>query len=194
MRADTRQPREPNGPDDAEVLSEIARGELDRFDAFVDRYKGRLFAFIRQRVGDAHRAEDLTQDVFLRAFRAARRGGYDGRPNAGAWLFSIAHNCVTDYLRLLARRPVVVDAGAGDVPARSTEPARRDPLRSTVYAMLAHLPPEQREVVVLKAVGGLTFAEIAAVVGCPVPTAKSRMRYGLEKLRALLSEGGKPNG
>ena len=71
---------------DGAVLRAAARGDLTHFDAFVDRHKVVLLNYIHQRVHDAHRAEDLTQEVFLRAFQAAARGEYRGRADASAWL------------------------------------------------------------------------------------------------------------
>src|SRR4051812_1384201 len=74
---------------DADVLRRVAAGDLAGFDTFVDRYKQRLFRHIHRRIRDLHRAEDLTQEVFLRLFRAARAGGYTGQARVVTWLFTI---------------------------------------------------------------------------------------------------------
>ena len=104
---ETRHPpdQRPIAVEDAEILAEIARGDLRRFDALVDRYKCRLLSYIGHRVADRHHAEDLTQESFLRLFRAARSGGYSGQASVSTWLFTIAENCATDYLRASGRRP-----------------------------------------------------------------------------------------
>jgi len=175
-------------PDDAAILRQTARGDLSGFDAFVGRYRSRLISYVCQRLGDVHRAEDIAQEVFLRAFRAAARGGFRGKGSAAPWLFAIARNCVTDYLRARDQEvlPLPADAtgveglagGRGGSPSEDNCPAGD---------LLANLPEAQRDVVALKVLCGLTFAEIGEVVGCPTATAKSRMRYGLCKLRERLS-------
>jgi len=180
---------------DGAVLRAVARGDLTHFDAFVDRHKVGLLNYIHQRVRDAHRAEDLTQEVFLRAFQAAARGEYRGRADASAWLFAIARNCATDYLRTLQQSPSALQAdmddhpdNARDVQGRVPGGVQRQP-RFRVDQVLAQLPPPQREVVALKVFADLSFREIAEVMDCPVSTAKARMGYALRRLAGLLSPG-----
>ncbi len=185
--------------DDGEILDEIARGELEHFDSFVNCYKAKLFGYIRHRVRDAHWAEDLTQEVFLRAFRAGYRGAYLGRSNARAWLFTIANNCVIDFLRAERSRGMITqtqlrkgDGHSGPIAvreARTGNPAAgiiRSEDQARAEQLLAKLPEPQRIVVVLKVLSELRFGEIAEVLGCSVQTVKSRMRYGLDKLQQML--------
>jgi RNA polymerase sigma-70 factor (ECF subfamily) len=194
--------RPPTAVEDAEILAEIARGDLRRFDALVDRYKSRLMSYLGHRVPDRHHAEDLTQESFLRLFRAARNGGYSGRASVSTWLFTIAENCTTDYLRAAGRRPLTLetDTAGGNTdtspgmldcrPSAAIDPARAAASRESqrrAEALLDGLPDEQRRVVALKVLGGLTLAEVAAVVGCPLGTAKSRLLYGLRKIEASLA-------
>ncbi len=194
--------------EDAEILAEIAGGDLRRFDRLVDRYKGRLMSYIGHRVADRHQAEDLTQEAFLRLFRAAREGRYSGRASVCTWLFTIANNCATDYLRASVRRPVRLETDAaggntGGLPRmldrrRATdldpvEAAERRESQGRAEALLDCLPDEQRRVVALKVLGGLTLAEVAAVVGSPLGTVKSRLLYGLRKIEASLARLGRCN-
>ena len=194
--------------EDAEILAEIARGDLGRFDVLVDRYKVRLMSYLGHRVPDRHHAEDLVQEAFLRLFRAARNDGYSGQASVSTWLFTIADNCATDYLRASGRRKLTLESDAAggngdDSPHmldRCSSPdlgpaeavARRES-QGRADALLDHLPDEQRRVVALKVLGGLTVAEVAVVVGCPVGTAKSRLLYGLRKIEALLARLGSRN-
>ena len=176
-------------PDDAAILGRIARGDLEYFDVFVNRYKQRLLGYVCRRIGDRHRAEDITQDVFLRAFRAVRADGYRGGSCAASWLFTIARNCVVDYLRA-RREEATLHADFSDQPARRPEGAAAEG-SERVQAIMSQLPEPQREVVALKVFCDLTFGEIGQVMDCSVSTAKSRMRYGLEKIRELLVEDGR---
>jgi RNA polymerase sigma-70 factor, ECF subfamily len=192
---------------DVEILAEIARGDLERFDVLVDRYKVRLMSYLGHRVPDRHHAEDLVQEAFLRLFRAARNGGYSGQASVSTWLFTIADNCATDYLRASGRQPLTLES---DTAARNDDSASvldgfcspdLDPAEAAAHresqgraeALLDCLPDEQRRVVALKVLGGLTLAEVAEVVGCPVGTAKSRLLYGLRKIEAALARSGSRN-
>ena len=188
-----------SSPDDASILSAVGRGDVRVFDVLVDRHKDALFAYLRYRIGgDAHEAEDLLQEVFLRVFRSARRGEFAGRSAVKTWLFAVANNCITDHLRARRRRSRVESApgpsrewcGAGEgriVAETPLDAAIEAESRQRVVWLLAQLPEPQREVVAMKVMGGLTFAEIAEATGCPVPTIKSRMRYGLSKIQRILT-------
>jgi RNA polymerase sigma-70 factor (ECF subfamily) len=181
--------REPPGDDaDAEALRRLADGDLGRFDEFVARHKTHLFRHIHRRIRDPHRAEDLTQETFLRLFRAARAGGYTGQARVVTWLFNIAGNCVTDHLRaegLRASVRVVREQADSQDPLDAA--AEREG-ESRVRRLLLELPEEQRVVVELKILDGLTFGEIAELLGCPIPTVKSRLVYALRKLKRSLDE------
>ena len=101
--------------EDVEILAEIARGDLGRFDVLVNRYKVRLMSYLGHRVPDRHQAEDLVQEAFLRLFRAARNGGYSGRAGVSTWLFTIADNCTTDYLRAAGRQPLTLESDTAGI-------------------------------------------------------------------------------
>jgi RNA polymerase sigma-70 factor, ECF subfamily len=193
-----------DGPEieDAAIVAEIARGELRHFDVLVDRYKNRLMSYLDHRVPDRHQAEDLVQEAFLRLFRAAADGGYSAEASVSTWLFTIADNCATDHLRASSRRRLTLETdagkpgGNGSASVLDARPSPAvDPVEAAVHsesqrradALLNMLPEEQRRVVALKVLGGLTVAEVAVVVGCPLGTAKSRLLYGLRKIEALLA-------
>jgi RNA polymerase sigma-70 factor, ECF subfamily len=173
----------------------------------VDRYKVRLMAYLGHRLHDRHQAEDLVQEAFLRLFRAARNGGYTKQASVCTGLFTIADNCATDYLRACGRQPLTLEsdtAGDNDDLASVLDGCSAsgvDPVEAAMHresqgraeTLLDCLPEEQRRVVALKVLGGLTLAEVAEVVGCPVGTAKSRLLYGLRKIEALLARTGSRN-
>jgi len=192
--------------EDVEILAEIASGDLGRFDVLVNRYKVRLMSYLGHRLPDRHHSEDLVQEAFLRLFRAARNGGYSKQASVSTWLFTIADNCATDYLRASGRQPLTLESDTagrnGDDSASvldgccspdldPAEAAARRESQGRAEALLDCLPEEQRRVVALKVLGGLTLAEVAAVVGCPVGTAKSRLLYGLRKIEASLARLGR---
>jgi len=166
------------GPDDGTILAAVARGDLSGFDTFVDRYKRRLMGYVTQRIGDTHAAEDLVQEVFLKAFRIGSAGGRVRRPAA-----------LASDLDAEQDQPGAIDSsGSGDPgPVEEAISAERQP---RIHAILARLPEPQREVVTLRVFGELTFREIAEVTGAAMATVKSRMRYALVKIRHGLHGGG----
>jgi RNA polymerase sigma-70 factor, ECF subfamily len=192
--------------EDVAILTEIARDDLRRFDVLVNRYRDRLMSYLGHRVPDRHHVEDLVQEAFLRLFRAARNDCYSGQATVATWLFTIADNCATDYLRAFGRQRLTLESDTAGIDDSARMLDRRsspdlDPVAAAVHsesqdraeALLDCLPAEQRRVVALKVLGGLTLAEVAAVVGCPVGTAKSRLLYGLRKIEASLACSGRRN-
>ena len=162
----------------------------EAFGALVDAYQDRLVRYAFRRLGDVHDAEDVVQDVFVRVYRDWS-GGARIR-SIGPYLYRAAANACTDRLR--KRRP---SGAAEDVRSAEQMPTNRpdaaelaaaaDELQR-IEALLARLPERQAEVIRLRCLDGLCFAEIAEVVGCLRSTAKSRFRYGLRKLRMFLTE------
>jgi RNA polymerase sigma-70 factor (ECF subfamily) len=175
---------------DADILRAVAAGDFAHFDTFVDRYKARLVRYLAHRTGDRDAAEDLAQDVLIRVLR----GAFAGRSSVATWVFSIANRCAIDHARARRRRRDPAGQPAAEEPASSAlDPAllaiRNDSDRR-VDRLLAQLPPPQREVIALKVFGDLSFTEVATVLGRPIGTVKSQMRYGLQKVHELL--GGAP--
>ena len=180
---------------DAAALGRVASGDLDAFDELVERYKHRLFRHIRRRIADPHKAEDLAQETFLRLFRAARAGGYRaGQSRVVTWLFTIAGNCVTDHLRAEGVRSAVRAVRAETEPQDPHAAAAAREGESRIRRLLLELPEPQRQVVELHVLDGLSFPDVAELVGAPVPTVKSRLVYALRKLKRSMddSRGNEP--
>jgi RNA polymerase sigma-70 factor, ECF subfamily len=176
---------------DERLMLRFQAGDARAFEALVRRHRTPVFSFLLRLTGDSGRAEDLCQDAFLKVVRAAE--GWEERARFRTWLFAIARNLAVDESRRMAfRRAESLDdpaggaartASDGPAPDRAAEAAL---LRPKLEAALASLPPEQREVFLLREHAGLRFAEIAEVTGTPENTVKSRMRYALEGLRVTL--------
>lgn len=187
---------------DRQLLAEIRRGMMDRFDFFVDRYKTRLFRFLHMRSGSCEVAEDLTQEVFLKVLRV--RGSDSAQEirtaRVSTWLFTIARNCLVDHHRAQQRRKRAYASFMRRSPRDSTLDRTLDPMtcavlqeeHARVAAWLAHLPDDQREVLSLRLFGDLALAEIATITNAPLPTVKSRLRYALAKISTLLPKESHP--
>jgi RNA polymerase sigma-70 factor (ECF subfamily) len=150
----------------------------------VDLYREHghgLFAYARSLTGRRDAAEDIVQETFLRVLES-------GATPSPAYLYGIARNLAMDALRQAERRrrhEPELARSAGARAARAFDDERA--LLSALLAELEDLPLEQREVVVLKTVGGLTFEEIGAILRIPPATGASRYRYAIEKLTARLT-------
>ena len=137
----------------------------------------------------------MCQETFLRAFRALP--GFRGQAKFSSWLYRIALNLCRDWMRRERRAPTVqapegvdlLDLAAAAEPSESIEDlvARKD-LARAVERVMARLPEEQRTAIVLKEFHGLTFREIADLLGCPLSTVKTRLYQGLTVLRRELAK------
>ncbi len=174
--------------DDA-LLAGLATGDQDAAQAFVERFRRRVFGLAVTIVRDERAAEDVAQEAFLRAWRHA--GAYDSRRGSVVtWLLTITRNLAIDAVRV--RRPVSVDPevlvdlvsvehGPEDRAVGSSEVAR-------VGASIRTLPLEQQRALLLATFYGQTAKEIAAIEGIPLGTAKTRIRTAMHRVRDAVAE------
>jgi RNA polymerase sigma-70 factor (ECF subfamily) len=187
---------------DEDLMEMYADGQARAFEVLLTRHERGIYNFILRSVHNPARAEDLTQDVFLRVIKSAQR--YKRSAKFTTWLYTIARNiCIDQSRRRGTRREVSLDRkiGGDEDQGRSFLDQVADPransggvqvtrgqFRQKLHKALEQLPDEQREVFLLREVSGLKFREIADVVGIPENTVKSRMRYALEALRGHMEE------
>lgn len=195
--------REPTGSDER-LLAAFLAGDAEAFEAIVARYRSPLYNLLLRSVRDPQAASDLLQEVFLRVIQRADK--FHGGAKFSTWIFTIARNLSIDHARRMQhRRHRSLDAptGSGD-GAEAAGPPLVDRVSGTdlggeravdsaeiqrrVAAAVESLPSEQREVFLMRQLHGLSFQDIADVVGVPVNTVKSRMRYALERLQQALAE------
>ncbi|MFN2488559.1 MAG: RNA polymerase sigma factor [Actinomycetota bacterium] len=158
-------------------LVRIARArDLAAFGELVRRYQGDVWRLCFHLVRNETVADDVTQDAFVRAFRFLPR--YRGDSKFSTWLFAIARNCAIDELRRTDRRRRLSDELQAERHAPGDESVRIE-----IREALAGLPPELREPVVLIDMFGVSYAEVATILGVPLGTVKSRVH----RARALLA-------
>ncbi|HEY3004948.1 MAG TPA: sigma-70 family RNA polymerase sigma factor [Kribbellaceae bacterium] len=155
--------------------------------ALHDRHAPELWRYVMRLTGDDRFAEDVVQETLLRAWRRPQILRED-EPAARAWLYTVARNLVIDHQRSArSRRELTSD----DVPERATEDATIAVLDEwLVTDSLAQLSAEHRVVLVHAYYGRRSVADIAAELGIPAGTVKSRLHYGLRALRLALQEKG----
>lgn len=174
---------------DAALVDALALNDEGAAVAFVRRFQGPVYGLAVSITRDRALAEDVAQDAFLRAWRAA--AGYDARRGSVlTWLLTITRNVAIDAVR--ARRSAPVESGELELllaTARGGSPpdGTGGRLESLAAAQrLAQLPAEQARAVVLAVIGGRTAAEVAEYEGIPLGTAKTRIRNGLRRMRLAL--------
>lgn len=187
-----------NLTDEELVVHYLDKGDERAFGLLVDRHQERIFGYLMGMVRDRSIASDLFQETFLRAIQAMnrKRGSYEQQDRWLAWVMRIARNAALDHLR---SRKKWQDVGAGDedngatfwdrLPDEAPDSSallNRADLWKEVEDAIEQLPPEQREVVVMRHQSELTFREIADLTGVSINTALGRMRYALINLRKLL--------
>jgi RNA polymerase sigma-70 factor (ECF subfamily) len=178
--------------EDAQLMLAYAGGEMRAFETLYSRHRAALYRYLMRQARDGEVANDLFQEVWSRV--VINRSRYEPRAKFRTFLFTLAHNCFIDHCRRVRARPAglgVDDADAADLlpadedslPERALE--RSEESRRYRVALLS-LPAEQRDVYLLHEESGLSVEEIARVTGVGAETAKSRLRYAVNKLKAAL--------
>ncbi len=172
---------------DEELFRAYLAGDAAAFDALFRRYAPRLLRLFRRAVWRPQDAEELVQETFLRAHRAAAdfREGQPLRP----WLMTIALNLRREYQRRKARRPEApLDIDGRRDPAYTPRDLERSEAARRVRRALDALPPNQREVIELHWLAELPFPEVARAVGASLSAVKVRAHRGYKRMRDLLAE------
>jgi RNA polymerase sigma-70 factor (ECF subfamily) len=179
---------------DEELVAKSVGGDSDSFNELIHRWERPIYALAYRQLGREEDARDVCQETFLRAYRALP--GFRGQAKFSSWLYRIALNLCRDWMRRERRAPEVqapedvdlMELAAAREPSESIEDrvARRDLSRAVEQAMRL-LPEEQRTAILLKEYEGLTFQEIADLIGCPLSTVKTRLYQGLTVLRRELA-------
>lgn len=173
---------------DETLLAGLGAGDAELSVAFVRRFQGVVFGVAVTVLHDRNLAEDVAQQAFERAWKHAQM--FDGRQGTvRGWLTRITHNLAIDTLRVRTSAPM----DPGDLADLLTEvadsPERLAVARDSAAGLrsaLGRLPREQARAVTMAGIYGMTARQVAESEGVPVGTAKTRIRYGLEKLRAAL--------
>ncbi len=172
-------------PDDEQnLLRRMAQGDTQALHGLVERYADALFALAYSLTGNAADAEDLVQETFLAALRGLR--GFQGRSTVKTWLYRILVRQVARHHRLRYRKPTVSLDNAAEPTA--TNALEANDIQLDLAAVLQNLSPEHQQVVVLRELQGLSYAEIADVLDIPQGTVESRLYRARAALREHLKD------
>jgi RNA polymerase sigma-70 factor, ECF subfamily len=177
--------------DDRVLFDKWASGDPSGFAALYERHKNRVFGFLLRMTGDREIAEDLMQETFLAAHRNIAQ--FDRNRVFLSWIFGIAHKRTIDYFRHLKVENEHKDSTERSIGSKLSSPedaVDNKKLRTLVADAVEKLDPNQREVFLLRELGGVPFKEIAEIMDCPINTALGRMRLALINIRKELQKRG----
>ncbi|MEE4174763.1 MAG: sigma-70 family RNA polymerase sigma factor [Xanthomonadales bacterium] len=169
---------------DETLMLAYAQGDAKAFEVLYGRYRQSLYGYFLRHVSDEPTANDLYQGCWEKVIRGRKR--YRERSPFRAWLFHIAHNHLVDHYRAQRSTAPLPDSLAEESTREPPAQLAEDDRSMAFRAALAELPQEQREALSLRLDAGLSQEEVARVTGVGKETVKSRLRYGIRKLREVL--------
>lgn len=184
---------------DRDLVARVQQGDKAAYDLLVRKYQHKIANLVSRYVYDQAEAADITQEVFIKAYRAI--GDFRGDSAFYTWLYRIAVNTAKNYLVSMGRRPPNADIDAGEAEHSELGSGMRSAvtpegnllsreIADTVTAALEALPEDLRTAIVLRELEGLSYEEIAQAMDCPIGTVRSRIfraREAIDKeLRPLL--------
>ena len=180
---------------DEELLALYMSGNNACMDMLISRYKVKVFSAIYVVVNDRYIAEDIFQETFLRVIHTLQKGKYEENGKFLPWVIRIARNLSMDHFRRTKRMPMITSSEDDDVFANmlldasnSEESVIKDQSKYGLRDLIKQLPAEQKEVLILRHYGDLSFKEIADVCNCSINTALGRMRYALINLKKMIED------
>jgi RNA polymerase sigma factor (sigma-70 family) len=180
---------------DQELIGRYLAGNQSSLEKLIRRHKNRIFAYILMIVKEKELAEDLFQDTFIKVINTIRSGSYKEEGKFIQWAMRIAHNLIIDHFRKSKRIPTIENRDDFDIfdkvriPVESIEERIiTEQIHKDVKKLIDYLPKEQREVLVMRHYGDMSFKDIAEVTNVSINTALGRMRYALINLRKLVDE------
>lgn len=169
---------------DQQLVERVQKGDKRGFDLLVLKYQHKMVSVVGRYIHDSHEVYDVVQEAFIKAYRAL--GNFRGDSQFYTWLYRIAINTAKNYLVSRGRRPPATDVDVEDAEYYSGSDLLkdvdtpennlfRDELKAEVDAAIRELPEDLRTAVTLREMEGLSYEEIADVMGCPVGTVRSRI-------------------
>ena len=186
------------GLSDQTLVKQYIAGDSKSFEQLIERHKNRLFSYIYYMVKNRHKAEDIFQDTCFKAISSMLDGKYSESGRFLPWITRIAHNLIVDHFRQ-EKQLNVCSTDSFSVPLLNSfhysdrtieDEMVQNQIHEDVRNLINHLPDEQKEVILLRHYGDLSFKEIADYTGVSINTALGRMRYALINLHKLIKKNG----
>ena len=178
---------------DQDLIHQYILGQESCLEELIRRYKSKVYTSIYLLVKDTYLAEDIFQDTFIKVINTLKAGKYNEEGKFLPWVMRIAHNLVIDYFRKEKRTPVVTNVDGFDIfevlqfnDESMEDKMVREQTHTDLKRLIHLLPSEQKEVLIMRHYGELSFKEIADITGVSINTALGRMRYALNNLRKMI--------
>lgn len=180
---------------DQEAVQLFIKGQTSGLEVLINRHKSRIFTSIYLLVRDKYIAEDIFQDTFIKIIECLKSGKYNEENKFLQWAMRIAHNLCIDHFRKQKSSPVIRTIDGEDVfealhfeEHNAEQGIMKRETNSKVMQIVALLPQEQQEIIILRHFANLKFKDIAELLKCSVNTALGRMRYALTNIRRIAEE------
>lgn len=181
---------------DEKLIARYVAGDNEAFDALIERHKNRIFAYIYHSVKDNDLANDIFQETFVKAIMTIKQGRYVENGHFPAWITRIAHNLIIDFFRQEKSENVQSsDTAEVDILNRKDlsestveDDIIIDQIHHDIRRLVAALPENQRDVLVMRYYKNMSFKEIADHTNVSINTALGRMRYAILNMRRLAQE------
>ncbi len=181
---------------DFELVNQFIAGDESSIEVLINRHKSRVYTYILLIVKDKQLAEDIFQDTFIKVIKSLQKGKYQEKGIFVSWVVRIAHNLIIDYYRKEKNlKTFSNDDKEVDIfnSQRFTDGNIEDELIQSQISrdlrkLIDELPDDQKEVILLRHYGELSFKEIAEQTGVSINTALGRMRYALINLRKIIKQ------
>ncbi len=180
---------------DQELVHAYLEGNEKAFELLLSRHKRKVWSHIYLLVRDRELTEDLFQEAFIKVVHTLKTGKYNEEGKFLPWVMRIAHNLVIDHFRRTKKMPLVRSNEDHDVFATIAQPGKNVEqqivnlqIDEDVRKLIDHLPPEQREVVMMRTYLNMSFKEISEHTEVSINTALGRMRYALINMRKMIKQ------
>ena len=180
---------------DQELVVSYLKGDEQSLKELITRHQRKIMTSIYLLIKDRELAEDVFQDTFIKVINTLRSGNYNEEGKFLSWVLRIAHNLVIDHFRRQQKMPMVHDTEEYSLfdflpltDDNVEDKIIKGQIQDTVRKMIDELPDDQREVVIMRHYGNMSFKEISEATNVSINTSLGRMRYALINLRKLIEE------
>jgi len=179
---------------DQELIKNFLGGDTSSFETLIYKYKDRVYTYIFMIVKNHDLANDVLQDTFIKVMTSLRKKKYEDRGSLISWIIRISHNLIIDHYRKEKRFPTISNTdteydifnNSNFSDANIEEIIVKNQIENDVKRLIDTLPFEQKQVVLLRIYGDLSFKEISEMTNVSINTALGRMRYALINLRKII--------
>jgi len=181
---------------DQDLVQAYIQGDQTAIEKLINRHRSKVYTYILLTIKNQQLAEDLFQETFIKVIQSLRSGKYRDNGRFLSWVIRISHNLIIDHFRK-EKQMNAVSNDDSEVDLFNSKKLSdhnieelivQNQIRSEIRLLINELPEDQREVVLLRHYGGLSFKEIAEQTGVSINTALGRMRYALINLRKMIKE------